>query len=260
MSVAAHAGTDGTRRWRWRGLAAVAAALLALPLAMVGFPAPASQAAQGQQWQTGVPWAGVLQTDQSGGQRVCSVTVVEEWLAITAKHCGAVNPKLKLNVPSRSTPGHDYAVRRIVPNRDLDVQAIYLKDRTGLAVTPLRASVDPGWFYGWGYGTDLSSNDPERLARADFDVHQECPADTTAGGRGDLCWPTTATASVCSGDSGGPVIQNGAIIGMITTGFNRPPGSTGCGSVFAAAALTVKAMQPWLDQMINDANPWLGAG
>ena len=183
----------------------------------------------------------------------CSVTVVSEYLAITAKHCGRVNPELKLNVSSAYESGHDHAVKEILVNRDLDVQALVLRERTGLAVTPLREAVDRDWFYVWGYGYDWSNVARWRLTRADFNLPEVCPPSAPAED-GKLCWQTTAKNSVCKGDSGGPVTQNGAIIGMYTSSDKRD--GSDCGTVIRGYALTVQEMQPWLNQMIEYANPF----
>jgi Trypsin len=240
-----------------RGLpVAVGGALLALVLVVVGLPKPASEAAQGQPWHSGVPWAGVLRTSSGW----CSVTVVSEFLAITAKHCGTAIQWLKLDVASAKEPGHDYRVKEVIPNPDLDVEAIVLRDRSGLTVTPLRATVERTWFYAWGYGADRSNEDQEHLTRADFNQLQPCPANA-APGMGSLCWPTEANNSVCSGDTGGPLIQNGAIIGMQVTAFATSPlpgGGPDCSTVETGRALTVQDMQPWLNQMIDNANPLPG--
>jgi Trypsin len=234
--------------WRRRGLAA-AGALLALVLVLVGLPKPASQAAQGQLWPKGVPWAGSLQTDTER----CSATVVSEFLVITAKHCGMGNPRLKLDVASRTEPGHDQAVKEIVPNPDLDVEAIILFDRTGLSETPLRETVDGAGFSGWGYGRDRSNVVQGHLTRADFTLPEQCDVTVwkeTDGG--DLCWQTDATNSMCLGDSGGPIIQHSAIIGIFTEVHMM---RRDCGMATGGRALTVQQMQPWLDQMIKEANP-----
>jgi hypothetical protein len=167
-----------------RGLpAAVGGALLALVLVVVGLPKPASQAAQGQLWLSGVPYAGVLETDTAR----CSATVVSEFLAITAKSCGTVNPRVKLDVASAKEPGHDYRVKEIILNRDLDVEAIVLRDRSGLTVTPLRAAVESAWFYVWGYGLDWSNNDQEHLTRADFNQPEPCPENAIPGRGSTAC-------------------------------------------------------------------------
>lgn len=245
-------GAWGRRR---KGLLAIIGSLLALSWIAIGLaPSPSSQAAQGQKWLTSVPYAGVLKTKT--GQ--CSVTVVSEFLAITAKHCGRVDPKLKLDVSAASAPGRDHTVKSISVNRDLDVEALFLRDRTGLSVTPLSRSVARDWFYAWGYGADWSNKLTNHLTRADFNLPQLCP-DRLMADRGRLCWQTTAKNSVCSGDSGGPVTQHGHIIAMITGGDatdTRPNGTADCSTVFLGQALPVEQMQPWLDEMIKEANPF----
>jgi hypothetical protein len=234
---------------------AVIGSVLALTWIVTGLaPQQSSQAAQGARWPYGVSYAGVLKTNS--GQ--CSATVISEYLAITAAHCGSVNPQLKLQVAVATTPGHDYAVKSIVKNRDLDVEALILKERTGLPVPTLETTVARNVFYLWGYGQDWSGNPTNQLTQAEFSLPQLCPTDASADG-GSLCWQTNATNSSCIGDSGGPITQDGAIIGMETTVFatdQNPDGKPNCSTVYLAQALTIKDMQPWLDQMIQDANPF----
>jgi Trypsin len=231
-----------------RRLLALAASLLTAVLVALLGPLSTSQAAQGQKWQQGVPWAGIMKTNKGK----CSVTVVSEFLAIAAKHCGAVNPQLKLDVASWATRGHNYNVKKIVANRNLDVEAIFLRNRTGLSTIPLRDSVARDWFYAWGYGKNWSNVKTEYLTRAEFSLPQLCLSDLRAAW-GSLCWQTDAKNSVCRGDSGGPITQDGAIVGMIVGG-RMAKGN--CSTVNLGFALTVNDMQPWLNQMIADANPF----
>jgi hypothetical protein len=232
-----------------RRLLAVTASLLTAVLAAVLGPLPTSQAAQGQEWNEGVSWAGIMKT--SKGQ--CSVTVVSEVLAIAAKHCGTVHPRLKLDVASWETRGHYYYVKKIEVNRNLDVEAIFLRNRTGFSTIPLRDSVAQDWFYAWGYGRNWSDVNTQHLTRADFSLPQLCPSGLSVA-RGSLCWQTDAKNSVCFADSGGPITQHGAIIGMITGG--RLSNRRTCSTTVLGFALTVHDMQPWLNQMIADANPF----
>jgi V8-like Glu-specific endopeptidase len=207
-----------------------------------------------RKWLKGGQYAGVLVT--ATGE--CSVTVVSEFLAITAKHCGRVNPRLKLDVSAASTSGHGHVVKSITVHRDLDVEALFLRDRTGLTVSALRASVARDQFSTWGYGQDWSNNPTNYLTRSDFSLPQLCPSSANAT-QGQLCWQTSATNSVCYGDSGGPVTQNGAIIGMVTNAAGTstlPDGNPDCSTIELGQALPVQELQPWLDQMIQDANPF----
>lgn len=234
--------------WRWP--LAIVAALVALALIVVGSPQPVSQAAQGQRWLTGVHWAGFMKTNTGE----CTVTVVSDLMVISPAHCGSVNPRLQLNLSALSTPGREHAVKEIWRHPTLDVQAIFLRDRTKLAVTPLRGEVYRDWFYVWGYGLDWSNNPTGHLTRADFNLPQVCPPSLPEN-KGDFCWETTAQNSVCTGDSGAPITQNGAIIGM-QTGVQADAGELDCNTVSLGQALPVEQMQPWLDNMIKEADPF----
>ncbi len=170
---------------------------------------------------------------------------------ITAKHCGYVSPKLKLGVLSADEPRHDYAVNTIYENPTLDVEALFLRQRSGLSVLPLRETVDHNWFYAWGYGQDWSGNPTRHLTRADFNAPEQCPANYNPAVDGALCWQTTARNSICYGDSGGPVTQNHAIIGVVVRVIMTTLGD--CRTTFRVQALGIRQMQPWLNQMIKDA-------
>lgn len=62
-------------------------------------------------------------------------------------------------------------------------------------------------------------------------------------GATNLCTgPLTGGLSTCSGDSGGPLIQNGEVIGIVSWGF-IPCGTTNAPSVF----VTVADYEGWID-------------
>jgi hypothetical protein len=250
MSVASAVAPQngGVTRWRWP-LAFVAAAVV---LALIGVwtaVRPVSHAVQGQRSATGMPFAGWLQS----GTNWCSVTIVSEFMAITAEHCRVTGAALRLGVSTLSTAGHVYPVKEFRSHPTLDVQAIFLRDRSGLTVTQMQERVDQGVFFAWGFGRDVSNNRTRHLTRAEFSRSQLCPQELPADG-GSMCWDTTRRNSVCTGDSGGPVTQNGAIIAMMTSVVHSD-GPRDCSTVAMVQAITIQQMQPWLSQMIDDANP-----
>jgi hypothetical protein len=229
---------------------AMLGAVLAVGLVVMGLaPLPRSHAATGEKQTDGVAFAGFLRVNNNG---VCTVTVVSHWLAITAKHCGTVNPFLKLDVASGFTPGHDYAIKKIVQNPQLDVEAIFLTESTDLPVSLVSSDIAYLAFNVWGYGSDVSNTSDLQLRDAHFGVTKTCSGTSDSGASGELCWPTDAQNSVCFGDSGGPVTVDGVIIGMVTGGDSS---SQDCGTVIAGRALTVRQMQPWLDEMAREAEP-----
>ena len=248
----------GVRGAGWRKLLTVAGLVAGLVLAVVGFaPRPVSQAAQGLEYPIDEPFTGVLWTSD----KECSVTVVSEWLVLTAKHCGTSLPRLRINVASALDSSGNREVGQIVQHPSLDIEAIYLKQATGLVVTPLGTSITQDPFNAWGYGLDRSNRETQFLTRAEFYSPRPCPTDgpdplLLASG-GDLCWETTELNSVCTGDSGGPVTQNGKIIGVLTAGLRDDPSAAfDCADVVIAQAVSVAQMQPWLDKVIADAKPF----
>jgi V8-like Glu-specific endopeptidase len=224
-----------------------------MTLIIAGAQQSVSHAATGDQWPNGEPFTGYLQTDGFGGG--CTVTVVSQFLAITAKHCSPVNAELKLNLATVTEPGHVYAVTGYSSNPDLDVQAIFLRDRSGLDVTPLTAALTPDPAFLWGYGMDTSDNFTGHLTRASFHAPLLCDNNDSrlSASSGELCWQPSSQGSVCFGDSGGPVMQNGKIIGMMTT-IVWPTGSTDCGKTMMVQAISVRQMQAWLIEMIDKSN------
>jgi Trypsin len=244
-----------------RRLLAVAVPLFGLALVVMALvPTAASRAAQGEPWPEGQPFAGAMWTEASSANPLmCSVTVISNWLAITAKHCGMNDIRLELDVVSASDPGVSPGVKQVVQNKDLDVEALFLKENTGLPVAPLGDMVGQGGFTAWGYGSNRSNQATRHLTRAGFEVPQLCPV---SGGTpdllasaGELCWQMTAQSSVCVGDSGGPIIQGQQIVAMVTTVLrNSPAAPVDCGDVKLGQALTVRQMQPWLNDMLKQAS------
>jgi hypothetical protein len=237
--------------WRWP--LAIVAAVVALGLILVGTVHPAGHAAQGQKWPTGVPFAGWLPADFDG----CTVTVVSEFMAITQKFCANGNATLALDIAELSTLTHSRVVKEFRSHPTLDVKAIFLRERTGLTVTPMRDRVEPrDAFYGWGYGVDRSNTSTEHLTRAEFHHAGSCAPHLPAE-QGEMCWETTEENTVCVGDLGGPVTQNGAIVAMMTA-IEDDVFRTDCSTVTGVQAITIRQMQPWLDEMIDEANPFPG--
>lgn len=68
-------------------------------------------------------------------------------------------------------------------------------------------------------------------------------------GPSNLCTgPLTGNESVCSGDSGGPLTQNGEVIGVVSWGF------VPCGSVDRPAVfVTVSEYVDWMNNIMDSA-------
>jgi hypothetical protein len=249
-------GLKGARRLR--PLAGVAVLLLAL--VTVGLaPHLASQAATGTVQGSSPIYVGEF----TAGESVCTATLVKPWMAITAKHCGASNPVLKIGVTSvsDSNPDKVYGVRKIVQHPKLDLQALYLtrsapwddfvswgdgSEYDPASGVPIRA---------WGFGQDRQGAFSGKLAMAEFATTVSCPNGLTSD-HGDFCVPATDSASICNGDSGGPITQGDKIVAMTSAVGTTPPSAPSkCDNVAVAQAIAIPKVAGWLGDRSCEAAP-----
>ncbi|WP_053803584.1 trypsin-like serine protease [Streptomyces rimosus] len=160
-----------------------------------------------------------LSIGSGDGARVCSAALVDtQWLA-TAASCFADNPAQSLQVPAGAPKlkttatlgrtdltkagGSVTDVTELVPRTDRDlVMAKLAQPVTGIAPAAVGATA-PRQSEGLtasGYGRTKDQWVPDRLHSAQFAL--QTLQDTTAGIAG-----TSDGASICAGDTGGPVLR-----------------------------------------------------
>lgn len=247
------------RALRPRGRTAV---VVVLAIAAAGGPVASSPAATGTRVGSGVHWAGVMiarSSSNPGAITGCTVTVVSQYVAITAAHCGTYKAHLKVNTARQdASHGDVVTIAQIVRHPTLDVQALLFSRATGLPVIERSTAMHSGSFSVWGYGYNAQNVLNPELTRADFPEMSLC-GQTPPVQMGDLCWRMSdpATNGACGGDSGAPVTQDGRLIAMMTGGAGPklPDGRSDCSKPGVVRAVSILSIQSWLDEMLLLGDP-----
>lgn len=205
-------------------LSALAAALIAAPVALCSAVGPYAYAVTGTPVASGdTTYAYTAQLDVGGNTRGCSGVLVDsEWL-LTAASCFVDDPAASLAVPAgkpalkttatigrSDLSGTDGAVREVVelvPRTDRDVVLARLnRPVTGVAPVALATTAPTAGeeLKFAGYGRTKTEWAPLKLHTGAFSVDASAATTATVTGKNG--------AAACMGDSGGPVVRvvNGA--------------------------------------------------
>ncbi|XP_055904664.1 chymotrypsin-2-like [Eupeodes corollae] len=179
-------------------------------------------------------------------EHICGGCIISDLYILTAAHCikSYVNNhrESKLQVVTGTNryeqPGGVYKVSKLIPhynynNPELhnDIALIRLDSKIAfdkvtqaisLPKVPLKDG-DEVVLTGWG-NTDLVSDIPDDLQKITlkFVPHKEClqKMDNDPGlGLGHICTYTKRGEGACYGDSGSPLIKDGAVYGVVNWGF-----------------------------------------
>jgi secreted trypsin-like serine protease len=226
---------------------------------------PAQRIVGGSITSTPQPWVAALL--QNGRQGCGGSLIAPQWV-VTAAHCvsGGANPtQVRVGSLNRSSGGQVISISQkiIHPsystsniNGGNDIALLKLASPVS-GITPIGiAASAPGTntavrLYGWGQTTPQSGGDggSEQLKQLDTTIiaSSSCANYRT----GDLCLRGTTSATACYGDSGGPALVGGALVGATSRagGNNSTCGTTN------VLYTSVVYFKNWIGQYVTTTPP-----
>jgi hypothetical protein len=205
--------------------------LLPLVFVCIIFPATVHAIVFGNSSSLG---AHVVRVIGAGG-RQCSGTVIDKQHVVTAGHCAAITVIVdgKYIAAANRTQNAKLTDGRLVSVHG-DAAILVFRQPLPPSVTPIQIGVQgtDGEFTIAGYGTTNEARwNLGKLHEAKAVVH--VPFKLVAPDR-----MSNLTASACFGDSGGAVLRNGALVGVITRASHPHP-SIACGHLTHYAPVVV---------------------
>lgn len=180
-------------------------------------------------------WAVQLLFVQGGGLYGCTGEAISESWVLTAKHCVAgISSMVVFYSNSTLNPGAPVAADQVYGSPSGDVGLVHLAASQQLESYPdLTAGYEPGFEDSgiiMGYGLRADQKSSKGLYEADVLI-TNASAD---GYGGPAIHITGITGAANHGDSGGPLIVDGEIVGVCSTGDLADPGAdTHAGSNYA---------------------------
>ena len=199
-------------------------------------------------------------THRSTGAGFCSGTLIAPTKVLTAAHC--VGTASDMRVHYRDTTGNPVLLEigKVAVHPDFHAQAPKTREKSiDLAVVTLKAPM-PQPFAPAPLAPQENLNVGDTATLAGFGLTRE--GDARSAGtllQGNvtlrapysdvLFWLTNADGlGACTGDSGGPVFQNGALIGVISWTEGVPPAH--CGKL--TQAIRLKSQMNWIRQQMAE--------
>lgn len=194
----------------------------------------------------------------STGSQFCGGSLISPKWVVTAAHCTGSATSVRVGSIDRTAGGQVIRViRRInhpgyVSGGANDIALLELESpAVGIAPVEIGATTpavnSAVRLLGWGQTTSPYGGDPgsQYLKQLDTSVLTLSTC-TTSPGPGDLCLRGIRTATACKGDSGGPALLNGVLVGA--TSRSGRPGVTYCGEDVIYTNVTY--YRSWINQYV----------
>lgn len=223
--------------------------------------APAQRIVGGSITSTPQPWVAAL---LQNGQQGCGGSLIAPQWVVTAAHCvtGQANPtQVRLGSLNRTSGGQVIAIAQkfVHPsyspsniNGGNDIALLRLQTAVS-GITPITmgsSSPSAGTavrLYGWGQTTPQAGGDRGSDQLKQLDTQIIAASNCTNYRTGDLCVRGTTTATACYGDSGGPALVNGVLVGATSRAGGN---DSTCGRTNALYT-DVVYFRNWINQTMN---------
>lgn len=166
-----------------------------------------------------------LNFGQNGGTYGCTGEVIASQWVLTAQHCTDTIDWMDVYVSNSTTnPGTPIAADRVANSPYGDVALVHLNKPANVAPMSLASSYTPrigdtGTI--WGYGLRANGVPTTGLFKATVNVI----GSSTDAYNGQAIHVQGVNGASNHGDSGGPLIINGQIVGVCSTGDTADPGA-----------------------------------
>lgn len=226
---------------------------------------PTQRIVGGSVTSTPQPWVAAL---LQNGQQGCGGSLIAPQWVVTAAHCvtGQANPtQVRVGSLNRTSGGQVISIAQKIVHPNYSTSNInggndiaLLRLQTAVSgITPITmgsSSPSAGTavrLYGWGQTTPQAGGDRGSDQLKQLDTQIIAASNCSNYRTGDLCVRGTTSATACYGDSGGPAIVNGALVGATSRAGGN---DSTCGRTNALYT-DVVYFRNWISQYVGTTNP-----